>query len=108
MSVNLPEPILNYFNADKKLGKAVSECFTEDGVVVDERQTYRGRSAIDRWHSDTTAKYQYTSEPIDVTGRDNQWVVTSRLQGNFPGSPITIRYRFVLKGNEIASLEIAP
>ncbi|RZT92055.1 hypothetical protein EV681_3963 [Advenella incenata] len=108
MSVNLPEPIQAYFNADKDNGKALADCFTEQGVVIDEKQTYNGRAAIERWRAEATAKYVYTSEPFDVIEQDRQIIVSSRLQGNFPGSPINIRYRFVLENNKIASLEIAP
>jgi len=35
-------------------------------------------------------------------------VVTSRLTGNFPGSPVDLRYFFRLEGDKIASLEIVP
>jgi hypothetical protein len=33
--------------------------------------------------------------------------VNSRVTGDFPGSPIELRYRFTLAGDEIARLEIA-
>jgi hypothetical protein len=35
-------------------------------------------------------------------------VVRSRVTGNFPGSPVNLRYRFRLERGLIASLEIAP
>ncbi|AFK63012.1 hypothetical protein TKWG_14850 [Advenella kashmirensis WT001] len=108
MPIHLPEPIQAYFDADKDNGKALADCFTEQGIVIDEKHTYNGRAAIERWRAEATAKYEYTSEPFDVTEQDRQIIVTSRLQGNFPGSPIHIRYRFVLENNKIASLEITP
>jgi hypothetical protein len=33
--------------------------------------------------------------------------VTSHVVGDFPGSPVNLRYFFVLEGDKIASLEIA-
>jgi hypothetical protein len=33
---------------------------------------------------------------------------TSRLTGNFPGSPLNLRFFFGLDGDKIASLEIIP
>ena len=33
-------------------------------------------------------------------------VVTSHLVGNFPGSPVDLRFFFKLEGDKIASLEI--
>jgi hypothetical protein len=35
-------------------------------------------------------------------------IVTSRLTGNFPGSPVDLRFLFELQGDKIASLEIIP
>jgi hypothetical protein len=32
--------------------------------------------------------------------------VTARLTGNFPGSPVTLRYHFTLRDDTIALLEI--
>jgi hypothetical protein len=37
---------------------------------------------------------------------DRKIVVTSRLTGNFPGSPVDLRFFFELEGDKIASLEI--
>ena len=34
--------------------------------------------------------------------------ITSRLTGNFPGSPVNLRFFFGLDGDKIASLEIIP
>ena len=35
-----------------------------------------------------------------------QSVLKARLTGNFPGSPITVNFSFVLAGGKIRSLEI--
>jgi hypothetical protein len=37
-----------------------------------------------------------------------KFVVTCRLTGSFPGSPVNLRFFFELDGEKIASLEIAP
>jgi hypothetical protein len=107
-SVNLPKPIAAYFAADKGDADAVSRCFTEDAVVKDEGHTHRGRAAIKEWKTDASAKYKYTSEPIACEEKDGTTVVTSHLVGNFPGSPVDLRYFFRLLGDKIASLEIIP
>jgi len=107
-SVDLPKPIAAYFAADKGDGDAVSRCFTEDAVVKDEGHTRRGRAAIKEWKTDASAKYKYTSEPIACEEQDGTMVVTSHLVGNFPGSPVDLRYFFRLSGDKIASLEIIP
>ena len=35
-------------------------------------------------------------------------VVTAHVRGDFPGSPLDLRYFFVLEGDRIAELEIEP
>lgn len=35
-------------------------------------------------------------------------IVTAHLTGNFPGSPVDLRYAFTLSGDKIARLEIVP
>lgn len=105
--VDLPEPISDYFTADKGNGDAVAKCFTENAVVKDEGNTYKGRAAIARWKAEASAKYQYTSEPLKIERADGKVIVTSHLVGNFPGSPVDLRYFFVLEGGKIAALETA-
>ena len=107
-SLNLPKPVAAYFTADTGDGEAVSRCFTENAVVKDEGHTHKGRAAIKAWKTDASAKYQYTCEPLACEERDGKTVVTSHLVGNFPGSPIDLRYFFRLEGDKIASLEVVP
>ena len=107
-SLSLPKPIATYFTADRGDGEAVSQCFTEDAVVKDEGHTHRGRAAIKAWKTDASAKYLYTCEPLACEERDGKTVVTSHLVGNFPGSPIDLRFFFQLEGEKISSLEIIP
>lgn len=108
MSIELPVPIAAYFAADKGDGDVVAGCFTEVAIVKDEGHTYNGRSAIAAWNTAASVKYNYSSEPIAVQHRDDTTIVTSHLVGDFPGSPVDLRYFFVLKGDRIASLEIVP
>jgi hypothetical protein len=107
MAIELPIPIAAYFRADRD-GEAVSECFTADAVVKDEGHSYTGRAAIRQWKADASAKYQYVSEPFACEQKEAKIVVTSRLTGNFPGSPLDLRYFFELAGDKIAALEIIP
>jgi hypothetical protein len=108
MSIALPEPIAGYFAADRGDGQAVARCFTENAVVQDEGHTYNGRLAIQRWKTDASAKYNYNSEPLSIEEKNGKTVVTSHLVGDFPGSPVDLRYLFVLEGDKIASLRITP
>ena len=106
--LNLPEPIAAYFGADQQDGDAVARCFTKQAVVKDEGQTHSGLEAIKAWKTAATAGYSYTSEPVAVEQKDARYIVTSRLTGNFPGSPVDLRFAFRLERGKIASLEITP
>ena len=109
MSINLPGPIAAYFAADKLDGEALARCLTTDAVVKDEGKTYSGIAAIQRWKSETTSKYTYTSEPFRCEQRNDSTIVTSRLTGTFPGSPVDLRFFFRLdERGKISSLEIIP
>jgi hypothetical protein len=107
-NMHLPEPIAEYFDADKRDGESVASCFTKRAVVKDEGQTHSGHPAIKAWKTEASAKYSYTSEPLDVEQKDGRYIVTSRLTGNFPGSPVDLRFDFRLERGKIAFLEITP
>ena len=106
MPLDLPKPIAAYFAADKGDSEAVARCFTENAIVKDEGHTYNGLAAIKKWKSETSTKFTYTSEPFASEQKDGKTVITSRLIGNFPGSPVDLRFFFALEGDKIASLEI--
>src|SRR6266849_870982 len=106
--LNLPEPIAAYFQADRHGGGDVARCFTKDAVVKDEGHAHSGLAAIKAWKTAASARYSYTSEPFAVEQKDGRYIVTSRLTGNFPGSPVDLRYAFGLERGKIAFLEIAP
>lgn len=108
MALSLPAPIAAYFAADPKDGAAIARCFTPDATVSDERHTHTGRAAIAQWTSEAATKYDFASEPIDAASDDARVVVTCRVTGTFPGSPIDLRYSFTLDGDAIARLDIAP
>src|SRR5262245_12991103 len=108
MTLDLPKPVAAYFSADTQDSDAVAQCFTATAVVRDEGHTYRGREAIKQWKADVSTKYEYMIEPFACEQKGEKLVVTSRLTGNFPGSPVNLRFFFGLEGDKIASLEIMP
>ena len=108
MSIDLPEPIAEYFGADRVSADAVVRCFTSNAVVKDEGHTYIGIEAISKWKTEASAKYRYTAVPLASEKQGGTTVVTSRLTGSFPGSPVTLRYFFRLERGKISFLEIVP
>ena len=106
--LSLPEPIAAYFEADRRDAEAVARCFTKQAVVMDEGRIHSGAAAIKAWKAAASTKYEYTSEPFAVERNEGRYIVTSRLTGNFPGSPVDLRFAFRLERRKIASLEITP
>lgn len=104
----LPEPVAAYFEADKNSGAAVARCFTKNGVVIDEGRTHVGLAAIEAWKTAAFAQSSYVAEPVGLAKTGLTCIVTGRVTGNFPGSPVDLQYIFTLDRGKIASLEIKP
>ncbi len=106
MPMSIPAPIAAYFAADRSNKSSIAECFTENATVRDEGKTYAGRSAIQDWKTNASRKYSYSIEPFAIESAGNDVVVSATVTGNFPGSPVDLRYLFALDGDKIASLEV--
>ena len=109
MSIQLPAPIELYIEIENSGAlEGVPDCFVPDAIVHDDSQTYEGVNAIKNWMIATKKKYGHTITPLDLVERDDQTVLRARLAGNFPGSPVTVNFRFVLAGGKVYSLKIGP
>jgi hypothetical protein len=107
MSVHLPPPVDLYVEIENSGDiEALSECFAYNATVRDEGHTYEGLAAIKEWKADTKKKYNHTVAPLAVAHRDGKTVLKAKLTGNFPGSPLTLEFSFLLKDGKIVSLEI--
>lgn len=91
---------------DQRDPNAVALCFTEEAVVVDERRPHKGREAIRRWKAQASSKFSYSVAPFAIRENGGRTVVTGRVSGDFPGSPVDLRYAFALEEEKIARLEI--
>ena len=109
MTPGLREPLSEYFAAaNARDPDRVAACFAENAVVRDEGRDIRGRNCIRAWAEHTGRSYRYTATVTAVEEHPGSVVVTAHLAGDFPGSPIDLRYRFALEQGRIARLEIAP
>jgi hypothetical protein len=105
-----PEVISNYFEADARGDiDAILVLFTDDAVVVDEGETWRGIDRIRAWREGPASRYNYTTEVFgtDRTGED-EYLVSGRLEGNFPGGNVELKWRFTIAGDRIRHMHIAP
>jgi hypothetical protein len=104
---NLPKPIALYVAIENSGDvNLFDECFTNKAIVRDENETHTGLDAIKKWKAETKKKYQHTVDPLKVVEDRGKFIVTNRLTGNFPGSPIELEFVFTLEGDKIASLDI--
>ena len=106
-TLHLPEAIAGYIaSANAHDTQAVAAWFTPDAVVKDEGRDRRGIAAITAWKEEVTRKYQPMTQTLGAETAGDTTVVTARVSGNFPGSPVELRYAFTLHGGKIARLEI--
>ncbi|MFE1198718.1 nuclear transport factor 2 family protein [Streptomyces olivaceoviridis] len=107
---DLPEVIRHYLTAHNAGDTSASAALmTPDARVTDDGKTYDGLPAIERWLNRAASEYTYTTTCLGAAqdGPD-RWTVTQRLDGNFPGNTIDLRYDFTLDGGQISRLVIAP
>ena len=107
MTITLSGPVAGFFEAERAGDlEALARCFGERATVRDEGRVIQGSDAIKRWMNDAKAKYHHTAEPIAVSHHDGKTVVTARVAGAFPNSPLDLEHVFVVEGGTIVSLEI--
>lgn len=110
MSDVVPDVITRYLRsaADGDLDTLVA-CFTDDAAVTDEDVTYHGPAEIRRWGEALASAFEYTVEVLGAEPNgDDGFLVTTRVEGNFPGSPVELRYQLALRDDLISTLTIAP
>jgi hypothetical protein len=110
MPTRLPSVIQSYLDAATAPNyDALVACFTHDAIVVDDGRAYRGHAQIRAWRESLAAAFDYTVEVIEVVSSGpSSYVVTARVAGAFPGSPVDLRYQFTVVDGLISRLEIAP
>jgi hypothetical protein len=109
MSTQLPKPIAAYIAASNaRDAKAIAACFTDDAVVRYENHDRRGIADILEWKAWTEKKYQPIVEVLDSVETAGKTIVTCKVSGTFPGSPVELKYGVTLEGEKIARLEIVP
>jgi ketosteroid isomerase-like protein len=107
MNIKLPAVIQKYVDASNRhdVGTIVS-CFSDDAVVYDEKQDYRGIRAIEDWIRSTIEKYNFQFKPLSAKGDGPSVTVVTEVSGTFDGSPVTLDYHFAVESNKISSLAI--
>jgi ketosteroid isomerase-like protein len=107
MKTPIPAVLESYFQASNADDMDVLvSCFSSDATVVDENQTHRGTAEIKGWAINVRKKYEFKTEIVKATKTPAVTIVTAKVYGSFPGSPVDLDFRFTLNKNKITSLEI--
>ena len=106
---DVPAVIDRYFRAhDRRDTDAALSTSPPNATVVDDGQRYVGSDRIREWLANASTEFSYTRT---FTGADavdaDTWLVTNRLEGDFPGGVVDLGYQFRLAGDAIAELLIA-
>ncbi len=109
MEEDLPPAIRSYFSGKnaRDFVKAASG-FSSSAVVKDESRDHKGTDAIRTWIAETTARYDDRAEVRAASSDGDDVEVSAEVSGNFPGSPIVLRFKFTLDDGRISRLEISP
>lgn len=107
MQIAMPTPVALYFQSEafEDAGR-IADFFTPDATVIDERRTHEGHDAIRAWKAESKAATKYTVTPVSAEPDGAGVLVLGRVEGDFPGSPVMLRYQFDLQGDRISKLEI--
>ena len=107
---DVPAVIDRYLRAhDRRDTDAALSTFAANATVVDDGQRYVGADRIREWLANASTQFSYTRTLTGVDAVDaDTWLVTNRLEGDFPGGVVDLGYRFRLVGDAIAELLIAP
>ncbi|RSN22403.1 DUF4440 domain-containing protein [Amycolatopsis sp. WAC 04169] len=108
-SALLPATVREFFAAHVVHDADTASSFlTEDAVIIDQGETFRGREKTHAFLRDAGTEFEYTTEQIGAhRADDDHWVVTVRLEGGFPGGIAELDYRFTLREDRIAEIVIA-
>ena len=110
MTTSTPAVITRYFaaQAGRNFNTLVT-LFADDAIVIDEGKTRHGTKEIRAWRENVASVYEYTTDLVGVEAADEgEYVARVHLEGNFPGGTVDLHYRFIVDGDSIRRLEIAP
>jgi ketosteroid isomerase-like protein len=107
MSTHVAKSISDYFDASNaRSAEGVAACFTPNAVVIDEGQERKGTAEILEWKAWAEKKYQPIYDVLGSTETDGRTIVTCKVSGSFPGSPVDLRFAFTLEDGKIARLQV--
>lgn len=105
--MNLPKVILELVKAQDSFDSvAYANCFSVVAEVHDEGKTHIGRKSIQQWITEANEKYKTVITPLKYEEIEQKGILIAEASGEFPGSPIVLKYNFNFQEGLIESLSI--
>ena len=104
---NLPTIVTDFINAQNNFdSEAAANCFSVNGIMLEEGKPYTGRAAIQGLLEETNEKYRSAMKPLKYIEDGISSVLSAEVVGTFPGSPAVLQFHFTLQNNLIDYLKV--
>ena len=105
--MNLPKVVADFVNSQNNFdSEASANCFSKNGIMLEEGKPYTGRAEIQALLEETNKKYQSVMKPLQYIEDGNSSVLSAEVTGAFPGSPAVLKFHFTLKSSLIDYLKV--
>lgn len=104
---DIPEVVSAYFDADQVNDvDALNQIFSDVATVEDENIQHHGIVEIRTWWLTVKEKYEHFLKALEVSNTDHISTVLTQVSGNFPNSPVTLKFQFTVENGKVVKLRI--
>lgn len=109
--MNTPSTITQYFQMKNNHdNQALLSLFTPDAIVKDtgEKLELQGTAEIKKWIEKSLSGLNLHTDIIDqaFNQEENQWIINTKVSGDFKASPALFKYFILLQDEKISSLRV--
>ncbi|RYY57508.1 MAG: nuclear transport factor 2 family protein [Chitinophagaceae bacterium] len=105
--MKLPQVVTDLIQAQNTFdSSAWANCFSENGVMVEEGEPFTGRAAIKALIEETNEKYQTNMKALEYTEAGDSSVLAAECSGTFPGSPAVLKFHMKIVDGQIQHLKV--
>ncbi|WP_210151512.1 nuclear transport factor 2 family protein [Chryseobacterium scophthalmum] len=103
--MNLPKVIEELVKSQNEFDSAAyADCFAENAQVFDEGKMHNGKAEIEQWIDKSNKENRATMELVDYDEKED--ILSAKIAGSFPGSPLTLKFHFNIGDGKIQSLKV--
>ncbi|RYY54953.1 MAG: nuclear transport factor 2 family protein [Chitinophagaceae bacterium] len=105
--MKLPQVVTDLIDAQNSFdSSAWANCFSENGVMIEEGEPFTGRAAIQALIEETNKKYQTNMKAVEYTEESGTSVLAAECSGTFPGSPAVLKFHMQIIDGKIQQLKV--